>query len=597
MNATNGPGHFDERRQKLHAISAQLELLSQLVCRDRPDAHARLVRAQAMLEESAVTLCVAGGEGAGKSTLIDAILGSEVVPTEEAEPGTVAPVLVHWHDADTPAYSVLLQGAEAPVPCADMAQFRRFTLQALNPENRSGLVGGLVGLRHPLLADGLRLIDMPGAEGGVEGIKEDTLAALREAHAVLFVIRDRIFATVKRLVAELTVHGVAIQGVVSNQDARLWRKTPRGLVTEVQEVLRRHLAEAGAQLPTERIFVLHLPSIRGLELAPDATIADAVHTTELARFRDWLTHYLDATRVNAILSEVAAELTAIERAIWRALRKYRDKLRSIENGANAGSMLGDLEAARTAFSTRWSGILREAELAEVIARYRSILAALLRDQGARLRTEVARIRSDIGHRARWSETTVTRVVDRLRPAFDAALRTVETAHEDAMKVVMERLRAIADPMALDLIGQVPLLLGPLRAVTVEGSFLLSFEHPDPGVVAFLEIFSDARRVDRILDAYQAMAASVSAAASAMPMQHFAANVQHAAAAFATAFEARIAELKALVTTPDPRQVAESRQVFTDMGKHLGELSSRLHELDQLFAKHRGVRKPKRVSQH
>lgn len=485
MSVTGGPGRFDERRQELHAIGAQLGDLAQWVCRDRPDTHSRLVRARAMLEESAVTLCVAGGEGAGKSTLVDAILGSEVVPTEEAEPATVAPVLVHWHEADTPAYSVLLQGAEAPVPCADVAQFRRFALQSLNPENRSGLVCGIVGLCHPLLADGLRLVDMPGAEGGAEGIKKDTLAALREAQAVLFVIRDRKFATVKRLLAELTAHGVAIQGVVSNQDARLWRKNPLDLVTKVKDVLRRQLTETGAQIPVERIFVLHLPSIRGLNHAPDATIADAVHAAELARFRNWLTHYLDAPRVTAILSQVAGECSAVERVIWQALREHRDKLSAVERGANVGSMLGGLEAARYAFSALWHGVLQAPELDEVVSRHRSILSSLLRDQGERLRANVASIRCHIGGCDQWSAATVTQVVDRLHPVFDAALRTIETAHEDAIKVIMERLRAIADPRALDLIVKVPLLLGPLQAVNVEGRALVSFGHPDPNVVTFL----------------------------------------------------------------------------------------------------------------
>lgn len=586
MTMPDGHVRFDERRQELHTLGAELESLAQLFCPNRTDGPVHLARAKAKLDDSAVTLCVAGGEGAGKSTLIDSILGKQVVPTEDGEPGTVAPVMVQWHEAEEPAYSVLLGGMDAPVPCSNVEQFRRFTLQQFNPRNERGLVRGVVGVRHPLLADGLRLVDMPGVGGAADEINQATRLVLREAHAVLLVIRDRTsLGDITRLIADLMAHNVMVQGIVSNQTARSWRKDPQRLVTSLQAALRRQHTEAGVELPTEHIFVLHLPSIQGLETAPDAEITGAVHDTELARFRDWLAHYLDATRVDALLAEVASELAAVERAVWQALRAHRSRLTAIKKGAVAG-MLSALDRAHEAFLKRWSNVDEEPGLAETIARHGSILASLLRDHGERLRAEVAGVRESLGPREGWNEKTVAKVADVLRPVVDNALLSIETSHEDAMKIVMEQLRAMADPMALELMAQAPFLLGLLDHVTVEGSVLLPFEHPSSGVEAFLEIFSDARRVDRVLAAYQALAASMSAASSSIPMRNFEDNTQHAMEAFATAFEQRIAVLRRMVEAPEPNELAEARKVLNELGESLGQLGARLRALDPVFVRDR-----------
>jgi Dynamin family len=125
-------------------------------------------------------LVMAGGEGVGKSTLINAMLGTDVAPTSKYHAGTVAPIyFLHatWH---SPQYRVVHQTSEGELLTTkvDQVEFKQWLLQKNNPDNMRGVVRGEVMLDHPLLRDGLRLVDMPGTGGRSSAIADETYAYL-----------------------------------------------------------------------------------------------------------------------------------------------------------------------------------------------------------------------------------------------------------------------------------------------------------------------------------------------------------------------------------------------------------------------------------
>ncbi|MFJ5933501.1 dynamin family protein [Streptomyces sp. NPDC093071] len=113
-------------------------------------------------------LAILGPESAGKSTLVNALVGAEISPVSIAMPGTVAPVHVLHAEVEHPRYQVLRtddSGNQVTENPADRAEFERWMLQEHNEDNALEVLRGEIRLPAPMLAGGLRLVDHPGLSG------------------------------------------------------------------------------------------------------------------------------------------------------------------------------------------------------------------------------------------------------------------------------------------------------------------------------------------------------------------------------------------------------------------------------------------------
>jgi hypothetical protein len=128
-------------------------------------------------EETSVV--VAAEPNRGKSSLVNAMLGEELVPSG-ATSATGAHLLIR-HGAERAA-SVIREGA-APVrvPLEQVAQ-----LATAAPAE--GVEGIVIELDHPMLATGLVLVDTPGVGGLSAAHGRITLAALSKADALVFLL-------------------------------------------------------------------------------------------------------------------------------------------------------------------------------------------------------------------------------------------------------------------------------------------------------------------------------------------------------------------------------------------------------------------------
>jgi hypothetical protein len=151
----------------------------------RDDFAHRLVVAAARVKRPATIICIVGEFKQGKSSLVNAMLGQSVCPVDD--------------DIATSAITLLHYGAERTVEVrrrvdegvvveqVDSATLAEWVSEHGNPDNVKGVERVDISLPHPLLADGLVIVDTPGMGGLGAGHAASTLAFLPFADGLVFV--------------------------------------------------------------------------------------------------------------------------------------------------------------------------------------------------------------------------------------------------------------------------------------------------------------------------------------------------------------------------------------------------------------------------
>ncbi len=170
--------------QALEVALAVLGRLADLAAeRGETDSAASLSEARSRLAEGRLNLAVLGEFKRGKSTLINALLDSPVMPVGVI-PTTSVPLQVEY-GASTFVEVELETGQRLTV---GPDQLPEFATEAGNPHNRKRVARVLV--RHPaaILANGVVLVDTPGIGSLHTHNTEAAYAYLREADAAVFVL-------------------------------------------------------------------------------------------------------------------------------------------------------------------------------------------------------------------------------------------------------------------------------------------------------------------------------------------------------------------------------------------------------------------------
>lgn len=128
-------------------------------------------------------LAVAGQFKRGKSTLINALLGIPLLPTDVL-PLTSAPTYIVPNT--DPGVVVTFRDGRSLATSTD--ELRAYATEEGNPGNVRGVLRVTVGTTAPGLTEGLRLIDLPGVGSTVEANSLVAYEAVTEADAAIFVI-------------------------------------------------------------------------------------------------------------------------------------------------------------------------------------------------------------------------------------------------------------------------------------------------------------------------------------------------------------------------------------------------------------------------
>lgn len=116
-----------------------------------------LEQASRRLAEQHLNLVVLGEFKRGKSTLINALLDTEIVPTGVL-PLTAAVTCLRYGESER----LIVEFEDGGRYAARLGAIPEFTTEAGNPDNRRGVRLVTVELPNPLLASGLQLVDTPG---------------------------------------------------------------------------------------------------------------------------------------------------------------------------------------------------------------------------------------------------------------------------------------------------------------------------------------------------------------------------------------------------------------------------------------------------
>jgi hypothetical protein len=146
----------------------------------REDLEAAVKRASQTLAQSGCHLVVVGEFKQGKSTLVNALLNTDLCPVDD-DVATSIPTFLSF--GDPPAAHAFRQGQE-PEPL-DTEKLRDRITEVGTEEERADVVG--IKLPRHLLSDGLVVVDTPGVGGLDSAHGARTLGALVRADAVLFV--------------------------------------------------------------------------------------------------------------------------------------------------------------------------------------------------------------------------------------------------------------------------------------------------------------------------------------------------------------------------------------------------------------------------
>jgi len=364
------------------------ELASLGTERDREQLHALADR----LDASRLRVLVVGEAKRGKSTLVNALLGRDVLPSG-VTPLTAVTTTVRYGD-DERAEVRFLDGHDEKYPLAALDDL---VTERGNPGNRRGIAAATAYVAAPLLAGGVELADTPGTGSVFEWDTEAAHEALRSMDAAVFVLTSDppVSASERDLlgqVAELSVTTFAVLNKADRlDDAELAEAAEftRGVLTQAGHPARMYVMSARAGLrggddgfaAFEADFTAYLASRRRADLYASAVaqarrIADSLLDEVQLTLRAAGMQAGDAARRVEQFTERLAEVTVHSRdAVAVVDGESGRQLLALNDAADADGPRLSREIARQ-LEALLDGELRDAPAAEIEQRGRPELAAL-----------------------------------------------------------------------------------------------------------------------------------------------------------------------------------------------------------------------------
>jgi GTP-binding protein EngB required for normal cell division len=407
-------------------VRALNELAALGTDRDREQLVALLDR----LDAARLRVLVAGEAKRGKSTLVNALLDREVLPSG-VTPLTAVTTTVRYGD-DEHAEVRFLDGHEEKQPLAALADL---VTERGNPGNRRGIAGVRVYLAAPVLARGVELVDTPGTGSVFEWDTETAHEALRSMDAAVFVLTadPPVSASERDLLGRVAGLSVATFAVLNKAD-----HLDKAGLAEAAEFTRRVLGEAG-----HPAIVYPMSARAALRDGDDG----------FAAFRADFLSYLSDRREADLHASAVAQGRRIAGSLLDEVRLTRRA---------AGMRAGDAAARVGQFSARLSEVTVHSRDAVTVAGGESarLLSALNDDadaDGPKLSREItAQLESMFEGELR--DASAAEIGRRGREKLTAlAVAAAETWREQRRDVIEQGLTSVDARLAADLKAELDVL--------------------------------------------------------------------------------------------------------------------------------------------
>jgi hypothetical protein len=339
-----------------------------LLERGRDDLAARVRAAAARMARPATIVCVVGEFKQGKSLLVNALLAQGVCPVDD-DLATAVITLVQ-HGPATKVVVVRRQGNRSQRIEIPPRELRSWVTEGGDPERRKGVERVVISLDHPLLAQGLSIVDTPGVGGLSAGHGRATVAFLPYADALLFVTDASAELSEPELdfLRQAAERCPTVAVAVTKTDLfPEWRR--------IVDLDREHLAGV---MPAARIFPVSAAAFIAAVRAKDAGLAaeSGVPALRTSLLEDLLDRNRSRARarsfdeaiqlVDHLLAATEQELDVVQdpQRLATAQAAYEDAVRRLEVVKGAGSgwsqMLGDRMADLSSRSSHaFRGGMRE----------------------------------------------------------------------------------------------------------------------------------------------------------------------------------------------------------------------------------------------
>lgn len=359
--------------------------------------------------DNPLTIVVGGSTGAGKSTLVNTLLGEPLTQSGAIRPTTRHPVLLHRAE-DEAALSPERFLPTLPRTRTSGMNAGSQALPGLDPK----IARALIPITTSALPRGIALIDAPDIDSVSEENRTLAKELLSAADLWLFVTTANRYADAVpwELLHEAAARSIAIAVVLN--------RVPEGDEEAIENDLRRMLDEAGihavlihtvTEQPRDESGMLAPVSLAPLtlwirELGADAPARAAIARQTLAGAVETL-----AGNLQVLAAEQARQQAAHESLATIAAEEYEDALTTIDGALSDGSLL------RGEVLSRWHDFVGTGDffrsLDSTIGRLRDRVGSALRGQPAAAQKVEDALESGIhavvlDAAARASENTRTR---------------------------------------------------------------------------------------------------------------------------------------------------------------------------------------------
>ncbi len=331
---------------------------------------ARVRQLVARVSEGRFFVACVGQVKRGKSTLLDALVGEEILPTGVV-PVTAVPTVLRF--GNQPGARLLVDSQWRSIPTDELVQY---VSEERNPENCKRVEGVEVFVPSPLLAQGMCLVDTPGIGSVFAGNTETTKQFMPQIDAAILVVG-----------ADPPISGeelALIEAVAANVDQILvvLNKADRVSLAERQQATAFAARVLESRLKRRMGRIYEVSALNQLKGAGEADDWDAlVH--DLGKL---------ASQSGEAMTQSAAE-RGLKRFSDSLLRSVAERMRALrEPLANSERRIADLRrtVSQAEQSLRDLGALFSAEQMRLSTTLQLRRKEFLRQQLAKASDELAR---------------------------------------------------------------------------------------------------------------------------------------------------------------------------------------------------------------